>query len=136
MTTIGEAVQMGIGANLSAGVQKEVMCAGLALTQMVMGDGDEPRNDLPADVLSVLTHVMNHLTAIRDFTEVADEYYDEVIPAFSAENPGQLLVVSAEISDLPVIGRFQDIAEMTPEERAAKKEQNLTLIKNENGTLN
>lgn len=135
MTTYAEAVQMGIAANLAVGIQNEVICAGNALSNLMLV-GDSIRTDLPEEVVSVLSHVMNHLTAIREFTEVADEYYDTEIPKFDEANPGQLLHVSAEIADLPIVSKFQDIINMSPAARRAKKESNLRDIQTGNGTLN
>lgn len=126
MTTYGEAVQMGIGANLAVVTLNEVNCAGEALANYYLNDQNEVRDDLSPETKAVLTHVMRHLTAIRDVANHLDIHYDKGISAFDDANPGKLLAVSREISEMPLIKELQDIIGMTDQEREVRKNYNLS----------
>lgn len=135
MTTYGEAVQMGLGANLAVCINNEVLCAGEALATVIMDE--EISSIIPNELKSTLTHVLCHLSVIRELSETMDIHYDREISKFDEENLGKLKEVSKEISQLPIIKSLQDIIGMTDEARVARHNANMKAIdKMESGKLN
>lgn len=127
MTTIGEAFQMGLSANLAVSIQNEVNCAGDALSQFALSVADTASPELQRTV----SHVLNHLAVIRELAEAFDQHLDAEIKKFDEENPGKLLAVSREISENDLIQKMQDIIGMTAEERVARIQHNLAALEAE-----
>lgn len=121
MTTYGEAFQMGLGANVAVAIRNEVSCAGDALSTFALANIPNASDELK----STITHVLNHLSVIRELAEEYDGYLDAGIEKFDDDNPGKLRIVSKEISESELIVKMQDIIGMPAEERAARIRKNL-----------
>lgn len=129
MTTREEIVQMGIAANLAVGVMNETLCAGTALTRAMETNGEFDPEAIPAELRDVLSHVLGHLSTIRELASVMDEFYDKSISTYNAVHPGQLGGISKEISKVPVIRKLQDIVGMSDDQRAAVARKNAEAIR-------
>ncbi len=123
MTTYGEAFQMGIAANFAVGTLNEISCAGEALSRKALELAENPNID--GKVLDTLSHVLNHLSVVRELCEAYDEVLTEKIEAFSEANPGKLTAISKEISEDELIVRMQGIIGMSQKERVDKIEANM-----------
>lgn len=127
MTTIGEAFQMGLSANLAVSIQNEVNCAGDALSAFALANIPNASDELK----TTISHVLNHLSVIRELAQAFDQHLDAEIKKFDEENPGKLLAVSREISENDLIQKMQDIIGMTAEERVARIQHNLAALEAE-----
>jgi hypothetical protein len=110
MTVYPEAYQMALTANLIEAAQIEINCAGDTLCEW-LDEGTLTEADKV-----IVTHVLNHLSVVRELNEYTGNYIDVKLAAFNEEHPGKLDAVSVELRESKAITDMQKIVGMTPEE--------------------